>query len=655
MAHAQSPLRWHPQPGDDRENLIATAEWLERAQDATNDGGIAGRYHLRTGWSSSYPETTGYIVPTFLDLERELQAPRFRDRAQRAIEFLLRVQLPEGGFPGLEISKNRTDPSPFNTAQILHGLIRWYETTSDERARDSAIRAGDWLLSVQDDDGAWRRHLYLGKPVTYSAHASCWLAQLGHVLGNERFLEGAARHLDWTLRHANTETGWIDLAGFKQVDHDARRTVTHTLAYTLWGVLYTSQILGRSDGIEVVRRASAAIIRRLEISRHIPGVLDADWRPQADYACVTGNLQLALIWLRLYELDGDPPLLNAALKAIDLTCVAQSLRSSSPGIRGGVPGSYPLWGKYIPFAFPNWAAKFFIDALIQKRVALSELERRPLAPFTRRPDLEDPKYESSNNRGTTSTVVLYTREDSSKTPQILRHWETWGFKPACVVVEQHRRPPLLARAVSRVARLVNPDASRPSGPKSAAAAASAQAENVTDFCRRAGIPVVTVADLGSDAASEAVRALAPAVAVLAGAGIVRAPLLSVPSLGTLNAHMGLLPTYRGMNVAEWAAFNRHPTGCSVHWVDSGIDTGGIICARTVDTSRCRSIAELRRSIDTAQLDLLGEVVRAIAHNGAHPQAYAQSAGEGRQYFEMHPVLKDQLEQELARGRELPTL
>jgi methionyl-tRNA formyltransferase len=178
---------------------------------------------------------------------------------------------------------------------------------------------------------------------------------------------------------------------------------------------------------------------------------------------------------------------------------------------------------------------------------------------------------------------------------------------------------------------------------------------VTDFCRRAGIPVVTVADLGSDAASEAVRALAPAVAVLAGAGIVRAPLLSVPSLGTLNAHMGLLPTYRGMNVAEWAAFNRHPTGCSVHWVDSGIDTGGIICARTVDTSRCRSIAELRRSIDTAQLDLLGEVVRAIAHNGAHPQAYAQSAGEGRQYFEMHPVLKDQLEQELARGRELPTL
>src|SRR5688572_8944484 len=76
----------------DRDHLLAAAHWLERAQDATTDGSIAGRYHLRFGWTSSYPETTGYIVPTLIRLADVLDEPRFRDRARRAIEFLLSVQ-----------------------------------------------------------------------------------------------------------------------------------------------------------------------------------------------------------------------------------------------------------------------------------------------------------------------------------------------------------------------------------------------------------------------------------------------------------------------------------------------------------------------------------------------------------------------------------
>ena len=103
----------------DHDHLLATAEWLERAQDATGDGGVSGRYHLRHGWSSSYPETTGYIVPTFLALARELGESRFQERASRCIEFLLSLQHPDGAFPALEVAENRTVPSVFNTAQVL--------------------------------------------------------------------------------------------------------------------------------------------------------------------------------------------------------------------------------------------------------------------------------------------------------------------------------------------------------------------------------------------------------------------------------------------------------------------------------------------------------------------------------------------------------
>ena len=42
--------------------------WIARAQDhsLSADGGVARHYCLVTGWGTSYPETTGYIVPTII-------------------------------------------------------------------------------------------------------------------------------------------------------------------------------------------------------------------------------------------------------------------------------------------------------------------------------------------------------------------------------------------------------------------------------------------------------------------------------------------------------------------------------------------------------------------------------------------------------------
>src|SRR5579884_4253735 len=54
-------------PGVDR-IIEAGLAWLGRAQDqsASHDGGVARHYSLQSGWSTSYPETTGYIIPTLL-------------------------------------------------------------------------------------------------------------------------------------------------------------------------------------------------------------------------------------------------------------------------------------------------------------------------------------------------------------------------------------------------------------------------------------------------------------------------------------------------------------------------------------------------------------------------------------------------------------
>jgi len=59
-----------PESGPDVDTAIKEGiGWLERAQDSslTHDGGVARHYSLIDGWGSSYPETTGYIIPTILE------------------------------------------------------------------------------------------------------------------------------------------------------------------------------------------------------------------------------------------------------------------------------------------------------------------------------------------------------------------------------------------------------------------------------------------------------------------------------------------------------------------------------------------------------------------------------------------------------------
>lgn len=66
---------------------LAHMAWIKRAQDASRlrDGGVARDFSLIRGWSASYPETTGYIVPTALECSRRFGDKDLRQRAQRML------------------------------------------------------------------------------------------------------------------------------------------------------------------------------------------------------------------------------------------------------------------------------------------------------------------------------------------------------------------------------------------------------------------------------------------------------------------------------------------------------------------------------------------------------------------------------------------
>ncbi len=641
----------------DREHLLAAVDWLKRAQDVTGDGGICGRYRLDRGWTSSYPETTGYLVPTLLALGWKLHDQDLRDRAKRAIEFLLPLQLPDGAFPGLEVKENRTAPSPFNTAQIVNGLVAWHRETQDERALQSARRAGDWLIANQEPDGSWKKHVYMGVSAAYHAHASCWLAELGSHCGDEKYVRAAERHMDWVLSLRDRESGFFDRAGFSEADHAARRSVTHTLAYTLFGVLFTGEVTERNDAIEAVRFAAAKIARRLELDGELPGVLDHRFKRAAHYQCLTGNAQMALIWMRLFQHDGDARWINAALKAIDLVKAAQPFDNPNPGIRGGIPGSDPVTGGYITLALPNWAAKFFLDALLAKERVLDQIEREGLerpqesalvVPAS--PPAPGPRLDRSAPR-----IVLLSTPRSKKCARLLAALDAVNVKPAAIVIENPKELPfaMRLRAAMReegLAPLWRKLGRRSGAPGNGGNGASTASDSIAALAHARGIECLIVPGLEDPHALEQIRKLHPDVCVTAGVGILRRGLLEIPTLGTLNAHMGMLPTWRGMNVAEWAALHRAIVGVTVHLVDAGIDTGDLLTANPVDVEGCTSIEQLRERCDRDQLERLAQVLAYVQRSGTLPPRTKQRPADGIQFFTMHPALREILERRLARAK-----
>jgi methionyl-tRNA formyltransferase len=94
-------------------------------------------------------------------------------------------------------------------------------------------------------------------------------------------------------------------------------------------------------------------------------------------------------------------------------------------------------------------------------------------------------------------------------------------------------------------------------------------------------PACRVYDIGSVNAMACRAALAmirPDVAVVLGTRIIGRETLAALTVPIINSHAGWNPAYRGQSGGYWALVNgdREHAGVTVHLVDAGVDTGGIL-------------------------------------------------------------------------------
>jgi folate-dependent phosphoribosylglycinamide formyltransferase PurN len=112
-----------------------------------------------------------------------------------------------------------------------------------------------------------------------------------------------------------------------------------------------------------------------------------------------------------------------------------------------------------------------------------------------------------------------------------------------------------------------------------------------------------------------------------------AALLPVPRYGVINLHPGDLPRYAGL----FAPFHQildgqERLGCTLHWVDAGIDTGPVIARRFMRVDPARSLLWHVCHVYPLGIDALVEVVDEL-RAGRRPAGEMQPAA-GRRYHRL---------------------
>ena len=363
-----------PQTLNNPVHLEKAMEWLSLAQDINRDGGVPIRYSLvpirnwhPAGWQPSYPETTGYIIPTFLNYSKFVKNDMYRHRAIRMAEWLVSIQKPDGSIKGGNVD-SKSGSLVFDTGQVILGLLAVYRSIEKDNYLSAAKKAGDWIVSVQGESGAWEKYSFDSIPHAYYSRVSWALLELYQICQQEKYLFSARKNIEWVLSQQKSN-GWFDCAGFALKNH--KEPLTHTIAYTISGVLECGIILKDPKYISSAIASAHAISETIDARGYLPGTYNSEWKSSSKFSCLTGNAQLSIILLRTYEITKNPQFLYAARKINSYLKSVQRIDGKYPEINGAIPGSSPIWGKYEPYSYPNWATKFFADALMLEE----ELER----------------------------------------------------------------------------------------------------------------------------------------------------------------------------------------------------------------------------------------------------------------------------------------
>lgn len=301
-------------------------EWIE--SNSIVSEGIINNSKLQ----KSYPEVTGYYIPTLLRWG-------YRELAISYANWLCSIQKADGFW----YDTMNEAPYIFDSAQILKGLLSIRNIVTDKQVLDETIIKGcDWILNCMTEEGRLKTptETAWGNVATELIHTYCLspLVEASKVYDNENYEKSAQKIL-----------GYYKKNYYKEITNFSM--LSHFYAYVVEAMLDMGEV-------EIAREAMRNMEQYQKESGAVPAYKDVDW------VCSTGLFQLSLIWFRL----GDS---ERGTRAFEYACKLQNKT-------GGWYGSYiseenpEESNTYFPDAEISWANKYFLDALYYKNLCQFE-------------------------------------------------------------------------------------------------------------------------------------------------------------------------------------------------------------------------------------------------------------------------------------------
>ena len=102
-----------------------------------------------------------------------------------------------------------------------------------------------------------------------------------------------------------TATRWdgilIALLMLNQCSHP----ITHVIGYTAEGILECGLKLNNDNFVQTATRTLDSLLRKFNSDGWLKGTYDERWGSNDNYSCLTGDAQIAALWLRLFELTNE--------------------------------------------------------------------------------------------------------------------------------------------------------------------------------------------------------------------------------------------------------------------------------------------------------------------------------------------------------------
>lgn len=335
--------------------LSNNLEWLLKSFAVNRGAGSSGTRTMRGSWGAVYPETTGYLIPTLYHTATYLGNEEGKAMAMNQLAFLDSIANEDGSY---QQSPELSEPIVFDTAQILHGLLFFSSMVDQPKATLNRTKlTADWLGTQLDDEGQFTAFNYVeGYNPSYYARIA-WAMAAAELIKYSR-PRTKTKTLIKKIAEMQNENFSFSSWGF----YPDEPGLTHTIAYTLRGLWECGEILNDRKLKKKVRLSMNRLSEEITEHGAVAASYDQKWKGDYSYICATGNAQLALLYLILYERSGA----KQNLEHVEL--LLRPLLAKQNKIllnKGAIPSSIPMKGKYQRFKYTNWTQKFFCDALLK--------------------------------------------------------------------------------------------------------------------------------------------------------------------------------------------------------------------------------------------------------------------------------------------------